>query len=91
MATRFTLKDRQQIEEYTKKGVKISDIAVLLKCTPATVYKEIRIGLTPEQYRRKEYAQYSAIKAQLVGSGLPAEEYKKQEKKINEIRGQISI
>lgn len=65
MKKRFTLKYRVMLEEYLRKKVtNVTRLSELMGFSEVTLYKEIKLGLTQEDWEARNYANYEAALAQ---------------------------
>jgi len=59
----WTQEDRNVLECLVREGYPISKIVEHLDASRATIYNELRRGLTEEEYKNHQYVKYSAEKS----------------------------
>ena len=58
-----TLKDKKELELCTKEGIPVREIAEHFGVTVGVVYRELKNGLTEEEYKSRRYVKYKADKS----------------------------
>lgn len=56
----WTLDDRKMLESLLKQGFKISKISEVLGIGTASIYNEIRRGVSADEYNQHRYIKYTA-------------------------------
>lgn len=59
----FTLENRRRLEFLLKEGFSVTDICNQFGITRASIYTELKKGLSEEEYKRKQYIKYTPIEA----------------------------